>query len=92
MLSPLPLDMLCLAVALGWLPSSHFQPEDEANTDDNRAETRTKIRVLQGFVEPLKQPDLRLDLLLDAFIYKIVNGLINCQSPTFCFLQQLKAS
>ena len=36
----LPLGMLCLATALGWLLPTHVQLEDEANTDtdDSRAE------------------------------------------------------
>lgn len=38
--SPLPLDMMYGL----WLPSSHFQPEDEANTDDGRAQMSIKSR------------------------------------------------
>lgn len=48
MLGPLLLDMLCLVVAFRWLPLSHFQPEDEANADDNRAETKIKSKFFKA--------------------------------------------
>ena len=48
MLGPLPLGMLCLVVAFRWLPLSHFQPEDEANTDDNRAEKKIKSKFFKA--------------------------------------------
>lgn len=48
MLGLLPLDVLCLVVAFRWLPLSHFQPEDEANADDNRAETKIKSKLFKA--------------------------------------------
>ena len=49
MLGLLPLDVLCLVVAFRLLPLSHFQPEDEENPDDNRAETKIKSKLFKAW-------------------------------------------